>query len=229
MRVHAIPLAVVVLAAVPAIAHIELDEPQVRYSNVPSEQNKSCPCGDTSVFAGRENATCALQTSDANRDAGRVTTYRAGETITVRWLETVGHTGRHRIAFDPDGADLADFNANILADVADPSGNAGNIGDLNHWEQQVTLPTTPCDNCTLQLIQVMNGNTTDAVLDPTGSNTYFQCADLILLPAEGEGEGEGKPLGDNPPGCTSTASASLTGSFAVLALLIRRASRRTAR
>ena len=101
-------------------AHIDLDAPEVRYSNRPSEQNKSCPCG-----AGGGNQTCTnATTSDPRRNFDAVTTFAPGETVTVAWSETVGHTGRFRVAFDDDGADLADFNAHILADIADPVGSA---------------------------------------------------------------------------------------------------------
>jgi hypothetical protein len=174
-------------------AHIELDSPTVRYSNgtsVSTEVNKHCPCG-----GGAGTSTCSgAVTSDPNRSATRVTTFAPGETIVVEWRETIGHTGRYRIAFDPDGADLADFNQNILLDIADPSGSEGNTGNGNRWRAEVTLPSTPCTNCTLQLLQIMNGNTSQPVADPTGMSSYFQCADIVIrAPGEGEGEGEGEP------------------------------------
>ena len=193
----------------PAFAHIELDAPLVRYSNSGGEVNKHCPCG-AGTGSQSTDQVCHGATSDPNRSATRVTTFAAGSTITVTWRETVGHSGRYRIAFDPDGADLADFNSHILADIADPAGAAG------AHSLDVTLPNTPCSNCTLQLIQVMNGipgrcsisnaicptvgaacaqnggQCLDApVTDPTDSPTYFQCADLVLTGPGGEGEGEG--------------------------------------
>lgn len=197
------------LAASPALAHIELTFPTPRYSNSPSEQNKACPCG-----SGARDQFCANKTSDPARGTNP-TTFRTGSTLTVQWIETVGHTGRYRVAFDGDGADLADFNANILGDVADPSDGNG-VRSLT-----VTLPSTPCTNCTLQLIQVMNGNTTDPVADPTGADSYFQCADLVLeadapdvptpdagTPAE-LGGGGGVGAGAGADGGTATAPAAL--------------------
>ncbi len=187
------------LLALPAAAHIELEAPAPRYTNTPDEQNKSCPCG-----AGNGNQTCTnATTSDANRNVDAVTTFGAGETVTVTWLETIGHDGRFRVAFDDDGADLDDFNANILSDIADPAGNVGNVAG-NRWAVEVTLPDQPCTNCTLQLLQVMNGNTVDDVADPTGAATYFQCADIVITgdAAEGEGEGECEGEGEEQPrGC----------------------------
>jgi len=133
--------------------------------------------------------------SDPNRSSN-VTTYAAGQTITVEFDEYIGHTGRIRVAFDPDGADLADFNAHVLADIPDPSGDGG------RKTIQVTLPDTPCARCTLQLIQVMNGNTRDPIANPTGASTYYDCADIVLTgisAGEGEGEAEGDE-GEAPVG-----------------------------
>lgn len=177
------------LASASAFAHIELQAPMNRYSDIKSGDNKSCPCG-----SGTTNRSCAKpdERSDPNRSADRATTFAPGETITVQFDEYVAHAGRFRIAFDPDGADLNEFNQNILLDVPDPAGNTGNIGQGSLWQFQVTLPDMTCDNCTLQLIQVMDGNTTDPVPDPVlRGGTYFQCADIVLA--------EGTPLGGVPP------------------------------
>jgi hypothetical protein len=164
-----------------AFAHIGIESPPPRYPSDGFSDNKHCPCG-----VGTGGTTCTGDRSDPDRGTD-VTVYAPGETITVSWHEVIGHTGRYRIAFDDDGADLDDFNANILLDIEDPPGNAGNTGIGDLWEVQVTLPSTPCDTCTLQLIQVMNGNTVDPVPDPTGMSTYYQCADIELaLPDTGE-------------------------------------------
>lgn len=167
-----------VLLSTAALAHEYLEEPIARYESDGFSANKSCPCG-----VGTNDQLCSDSSalSDPNRSYDRVTTYNAGDTITVKVHEVIGHAGRWRIAFDPDGADLGDFNANILLDVEDPAGSDGNVGLGDLWQWDVTLPDTPCDNCTLQVLQVMNGDTVDPVPDPTGQSTYFQCADLILL------------------------------------------------
>jgi hypothetical protein len=172
-----------------ALAHIELQSPMNRYSNIKDGDNKSCPCG-----AGTTNRDCDKpeEFSDPDRSADRATTFAPGDTITVRFDEYVGHGGRYRIAFDPDGADLESFNQNILLDEPDPSGKVGNMGQGSMWEFQVTLPNMTCDNCSLQLIQVMDGNTVDRVLNPVDrGGTYFQCADIVLA--------NGTPPGGLPP------------------------------
>jgi hypothetical protein len=177
-----------------ASAHIELLEPQARYG-IAANGNKACPCGE-----GSSNRTCAVPTerSDPNRNEDRVLTLTGGTEFVFRFDEYVGHSGRYRIAFDDDGADLDDFNAHPLADIPDPGGSSGNIGEGRIWEIPFTVPNTPCDNCTLQLIQVMDGNMTTPVTDPVGRGTYYQCVDIVIVPGEGTIDGEPDPNAQDP-------------------------------
>lgn len=176
-----------------ALAHTALEYPPPRYPSDGSTANKACPCG-----VGQSNRLCnvASDRSDPDRNDARASTFEPGETITVVYHETIGHAGRIRIAFDDDGADMADFNEHILLDVEDPPGAEGNVGQGSRWELEVTLPDTPCDNCTLQLVQMMDGNTDDPVPDPIGRSSYYQCADLVL----------GKAPKTTPTGDTGTTS-----------------------
>lgn len=204
-----------------ARAHEALEEPMARYPTDGLSDNKACPCG-----VGPNDELCSVSTelSDPNRAEDRVTEYAAGQTITVRLHEVIGHAGRWRVAFDPDGADLADFNANVLLDVPDPPGSEGNVGQGDLWEWQVTLPDVTCDSCTLQVIQVMHGDTANPVPDPTGLSTYYQCADLRLV---GEGGGDTAAPADtatttpgttdtDPPGTGGTTPPTAGGSGAAL-------------
>src|SRR4051794_32365376 len=160
-------VAACLLCAVPASAHIEMGFPTPRFDD---RQNKRCPCG-TGGDGTRANNGCAVSKSDPARGSTS-NAFASGETITVQWRETIDHVGRFRVAFDPDGADQQDFDANVLADIADPGGNSG------QHTLDVTLPDVACDNCTLQLIQVMNGDVSHEVATPV--NSYFQCANLVL-------------------------------------------------
>ncbi|MEZ4235563.1 MAG: SCE4755 family polysaccharide monooxygenase-like protein [Myxococcota bacterium] len=189
------------LLAVPALAHVGLADPPPRYPTDGYGSNKACPCG---VGPNDQYCSDAANRSDPNRST-TVTTYQAGETITVSAHEVIGHSGRWRIAFDPDGADLDDFNDNILLDIEDPPGNAGNTGSGDLWEFTVTLPDVPCTNCTLQLLQVMNGNTVDPVPDPTGQSTYYQCADIALV-------GDTTATDTGATGTTGTTTGSSPGT-----------------
>jgi len=89
-----------------------------------------------------------------------VTELLPGATITVVWDEYINHPA--------------------------PSVLLDNIADgLSSTE--VTLPNVQCDNCTLQLIQVMY----DKPPWGDGNDIYYQCADLVLTPNPGSGGDSG--------------------------------------
>jgi MYXO-CTERM domain-containing protein len=181
--------AIVALFSSTAAAHIELVDPSPRYA-LPG--NKACPCGEGD--GNRQCDTPAAQSTDPNRSTN-VTTFEAGSTITVVADEYIDHAGRMRVAFDPDGADLSDFNDNILMDVADPSESGLSMTNPHVWEFQIQLPDMTCENCTLQVIQVMNNITTAPVMDPAPLSTYYTCADIRLVPAGSLEAGEGGSSG----------------------------------
>ncbi len=202
-------------------------EPTPRYTLAESGDNKACPCG-----LGNSNRTCGdpNDRSDPDRNAGRVTEVAAGSTIRLRWDEYIGHSGRFRVAIDFDGADLTDFNSNILVDIPDPSGSMGNSGQGSIWEVDVPIPNMTCDNCTLQLIQMMDGNTTDPVADPVGRSTYYTCADIRIVPGDqlpgadagadqgGSDAGTGGG-GASGSGCQTGGSASLLAGLGIMLAL----------
>lgn len=193
--------AAIALLASSAAAHIELVEPSPRYA-VPA--NKSCPCGD-----GDSNRVCqttAAESTDPNRSTN-VTTFEVGSMITVVTEEYINHGGRIRVAFDPDGADLADFNENILLDVSDPDEPSVNMANPRVWRLDVPLPDEPCDSCTLQVIQVMNNDTENEVADPAPFSTYYTCADIRLVPAGSLNEGDSGAGGSANAGETGGAGA----------------------
>lgn len=183
-----------------ASAHIQLRDPPARYEVTNFDNGiKSCPCG-----LGSSNRTCnlAVDSSDPDRST-RVSRFEAGSTITLVFDEFVDHAGRFRVAFDPDGADMADFNANVLEDIPDPAGTGGQT-----WEIEVTLPNMTCENCTLQLVQAMEVDVNTPIADPAPISSYYSCVDLQLVapgtlgtpqapPAE-EPPGEAQP-GEEPP------------------------------
>ncbi len=150
-------------------------DPPARYDRRTIE---TCPCG-----WGEHPRNCKPEEdgSDPNRSQV-VTTYEAGSTVPIVFQEYIGHGGRFRIAFDEDGADLEDFNQHVLLDVMDPPRVRGNINQ-NTWQLEVTLPDTPCDNCTLQVIQVLNADTQTPIADPAELSTYYACADIVLVPS----------------------------------------------
>lgn len=217
--------ALATLVAPSASAHIELIDPPPRYVLADGSDNgiKSCPCG-----LGGSNRVCnvAADGSDPDR-SDRVSRFEAGSTITIRFQEFVNHAGRFRVAFDPDGADLADFNSNILEDVQDPSNASGMM-----WEIPITLPNMTCDNCTLQLVQAMEVDQNTEIADPAPISSYYACADIQLVapgslgtepdepPSDGQPDDPGgempggeMPGGDMPSGDTGgTQPGDMTGS-----------------
>lgn len=170
-----------------AFAHIAMTVPAVR-----TVDQKSGPCGATGSVRG-----------------SNVTEFQPGETITLEWDETVDHPGHYRIAFDDDGNDFQNpnnpgdaFAGTLVEPIVDKTGG--------HYTQQVTLPTTPCDNCTLQLVQVMTTSV------PYNS-FYFQCADIRIA---------GDVIGPDPDpesgdvgGCAATNGSS-AGAVLLLGLFM---------
>lgn len=195
--------------AADALAHIQITYPPQRTSS-----QKTGPCGAAGSTRG-----------------DTVTVLAPGSTITVRWDETIQHPSHYRISFDMDGdddfVDPADYDerysndAVLVDDIGDESG-----GTPLPYEQTITLPDVECDNCTLQLVQVMY----DKPPYGDGNDLYYQCADLVLtrdpgtIPdaGPGGGPGGGSDAGPGAPdddggGCQ--AAGGRAGSSAGLVLL----------
>lgn len=206
------------LVAVPAsaAAHISLTAPVVRQA-----EQKIGPCGTAGSVRGTN-----------------VTVLEPGAMFEVRWTEPINHPSHYRISFDLDGQDFTVPNAfmdftqteNVLVDnIADAAGGS--------YSQMIQLPSTPCENCTLQLIQMMY----DKAPYGDGNDIYFQCADIALRVGGGPGPGPdaggsvggdgGTDPGVNPDetitgGCATTGtdnrSSWLIVALALSAMLIGR-------
>ncbi len=162
----------IILLSYPQVAdaHIDMDWPAMSGVN-----QKAFPCG-----------------AIAGAPAGAQHTFRPGQTITIRYTETIGHEGNFRVAMAPTLADLdaplgcGDIrpigpdannpNMSILADgfnlSASPNdeimGCPGRVGTRIAtsgvpFTIDVTLPDVECTNCFLQMIQFM---TDKPPLDP---------------------------------------------------------------
>lgn len=185
-------LAVGALCATPALAHINLTEPAPRSTG---DEQKVNPCGGV--------------------ERTEPTEFEAGSTITVKWNDGISHPGWYVISFDPTGDDFdgdgdgtGDFPGQstdtagmysngdgslVLADEIDLVEYDGNRTPGDH-SVEVTLPSEPCEECTLQLIQVMDdAGHAPSAQRPSG-HIYFRCADIKLVggaapPDDGEGTG----------------------------------------
>lgn len=191
MRSVSVGFALVLLSGT-ASAHIAMTKPAPR-----GVDQKAGPCGRSGSTRGTN-----------------VTEFAPGETITVEWDETVDHPGHYRIAFDDDGNDFTNpnnpddnFPTTMVEPIADKSGG--------HYTQTITLPTTPCDNCTLQLVQVM----TTAV--PYNS-FYFQCADIRITGDVPPPDDDEDPPAETEGGCSAGGGVGGGGILLALGMLLRR-------
>ena len=155
-----VPALLLCLAAGPAAAHIAFHEPTARTTS-----QKDGPCGTPTSTRGT-----------------MVCRYRPGATVMIRFEETIEHSGHFRLSFDDDGQDFrnpsgpndtAVGDGVIILDNAIADRNVNGADPMYTYE--VTLPDVTCDNCTLQLIQVMTTASTYGEAD-----LYYQCADIEL-------------------------------------------------
>ena len=171
-------LAATVAAPSLAAAHIQMTFPPPR-----TLDQKNRPCGGLNSVRG-----------------ANVTVLAPGATIEVRWNETINHPGHYRISFDVDGQDFiipptangsTEGMLNVIEDlIADRATTPGN----NAYTQMITLPNMTCENCTLQLIQLMTDKPPYTV-DATSDDIYFQCADVALRAPGGPDAGTDAAVG----------------------------------
>lgn len=186
--IHKIFATSLFLMASAGYAHIDLDSAGTHLSRYGGSDIKEGPCGQ----------------KDGKR-AANIYTYQQGETIRVSINEYIPHPGYFRIAFDDNGDDdflnpqtVAPINRECMSDPADRCGNPDFynnktvlMDNLNphkrglprKYSWDVKLPDVECQNCTLQIIQIMtDGYPIHAPYDPayTSDDVYYQCIDLIL-------------------------------------------------
>lgn len=160
-----------------AQAHLRMLMPASRYG----DDQKTGPCGRP----GGQRTT-------------NVSTFRPGETIMLVWNEFVDHPGHFRISFDDDGDDDFVDPASFTDMYTAPSVMLDGIADKNggDYTQAFTLPNVECDNCTLQVVQVM----TDKPPYGDGNDLYYQCIDLVLTGEPMLGPDAGAAMGATDAG-----------------------------
>jgi MYXO-CTERM domain-containing protein len=173
------------LTASSAFAHIDLIDP-------PARAHGTAASGDTAVDTNTDQKTDPCGQVTNGRSADRVTTYAPGQTITVQVREETNHDSYLRVSIDLDGDDDFVYRqpvapaTSIPAETQDVAQAAEEALDsdsllrvyrenntMNGFvhEVEVTLPNETCDNCTLQVIQLMYD---------TGQIYYYQCADIVI-------------------------------------------------
>ena len=145
------------LLATAAVAHTRLLAPVPR-SNNDALKDPNGPCGNV--------PRTALNTQ-----------YVMGQTVKLDWEETVNHSGCFLISLSTAN----DLNFVLRKNV--PHSAVGAVPRA--YTTNLTLPTgLVCDNCTLQLQQIMISNYDGGVCPPAtlpvGSH-YFSCADIQIV------------------------------------------------
>ena len=173
-----------------------------------------------------------------------VTVLEPGSELTIRITETIPHPGHFRVMFDADITDGEDFLDPVNCDdVGTPDGVAlladnllpaqGGTCPGFHtpseriptrnavYELPVTLPDIECDNCALQIVQVMTDASkadADGNWDPAGGKgLYYRCADVRLARGEDPTPDPG-PV--DPGGPTLAGGCSTTGGSGGPATLV---------
>lgn len=131
--------------------------PESSFGHARLRLNGTVPPRNTST--GLKSAPCG---GIARTNAPTILT--AGQKLLVQWEQTVNHPGYYRIAFSPAGD--AGFDANVIVPMFP------NVVGQQFFETTITVPSTPCTNCTLQLIQYMTEN------DPP--SLYYSCGDIEI-------------------------------------------------
>jgi MYXO-CTERM domain-containing protein len=223
----------VLLPPAAASAHIYIDYPDSGLHPGPSPMpwwqqdqfglpQKLGPCGD------EDDAT----------DAGggptfAVTPFAPGATVTLQWTEVISHAGWFRIALAADRSQFVDPPVLVAANGNSADAGIENppvapvladgiykhaIGAPKTWPPYtITLPTTPCPKCTIQIIQVMLdhpsnlGNLPDGAPNPDGF-LYHHCIDISITGVGGGGSsGSSGAGGSSGSGGSSGAGGSGSG------------------
>jgi uncharacterized protein (TIGR03382 family) len=228
-----LPALAIVLAPAVAAGHVRITSPTPRSTSELKEQH----CG-------------AKGSLRAN-----VHTVLPGSKLHLVWDEYVKHPGWFRISFQqngdtfeiPEPVNKTGFPTEDLTGMIDPGNSARpSSGSLIIADRimhpalsyDVQLPNVECNNCTLQLTQMMTDK--QPYTDDLGSDDiYFACVDLVLSasapdagPIEGSGpdagvSGGGGTQGGTQGGCSAAGGAPGLLVLGALALVLRR--RRTVR
>ncbi len=156
-------LAVAALVTAPSVAyaHALLTKPTPR--DLTDDKLKMGPCGGDAQMGPLLKGQVVAQ-------------YEAGATIDVGFKETIGHQGCYQLRLSSTGDDK---NFQLLKQMPDPAGIDGG----GTYSTTLKLPDgVTCQNCTLQLLQLMNGAPCTANQDPATSaqGVYYSCADIRI-------------------------------------------------
>ena len=104
-------------------------------------------------YAARSNGPCGGDTWEDGVNNGRITEWRAGETVTILVDELIHHTEQpYRIALSESNVDEGFSDCILINHVPQHTRNGPHLMQI-----ELTLPDFECRNCTLQLINFQTG------------------------------------------------------------------------
>jgi MYXO-CTERM domain-containing protein len=225
------------LFASSSAAHISLERGSTHLSRYGDTMIKEGPCGKAGGARG-----------------DHVYTYKEGETVPVEVVEYIPHPGYFRIAFDEDGDDdfvtpasikpvdpnrMCPFNELDKCGESDFYNSPTVLPEMDDLEPHLTapagmkytfdvkMPKVECDNCTLQILQVME-DTIHGAYNPdneAGSglpDVYFTCIDLVLEhdPALDEEKPSAGGSSSDSSGCSVSSTPAPAGTPAAVGALV---------
>jgi uncharacterized protein (TIGR03382 family) len=171
-----------------------------------------------------------------------VQTYRPGATVHLVWDIYIAHPGWIRVSFNPAGDTFrippgvsGGYPTENLTGMADPGGSGSTIiADrlpVTQTSLDVVLPNAECNNCTLQVIEMMTDKP-PYTIDPLSNDIYFACVDLVVsastpiidagidapgsVPVDaGPGADAGVGINETSGGCGCAQGGSPSGMLAV--------------
>jgi len=188
-KILALPLSLFsCLISTSAFAHFDVDSAGTHESRYGRSEIKKGPCG-------RKNGTKGT----------KIYKYQPGETVKIAIDEFISHPGYFRVAFAKDSdsefvnpKSVLPLNRKCMSDPKDKCGAtdfynfpgvlADNLdphlrGPSKKYSWDIKMPDVECDNCTLQIIQVMtDAFPIHAPFDPSydSDDVYYSCIDIEL-------------------------------------------------
>ncbi len=222
MPVRSSVVVVMVASSMAWAHHKQLAPPEWQVTNALGDPQKTEPCGTSTPTP-----------------TNAVTTVTAGQTLKVKWQETIGHPGHYRLRIVKSRSELTTPTAvvsanNCVSAPIEPSSLSPFVADglFPHdvgmggttFEQDVIVPNLACDDCTLQVLQFMSSHAPPCF--------YYSCATLKIVPVDGGMPETDGGLGESAvhqgAGCGCDASGGL-GMLAALAVVLAARSSRGGR
>jgi hypothetical protein len=159
-------------------SHVNFDaakgmKPRNLSASVKVSDIAATPCGPDPT--GADKATTVV----ANRMV-----FSPGQTYRVRWVESINHNSKYRLAFSPAANDVF---STVLMDLNQFDNNNVNPLDIPVATRQdkdtpegsfvVTMPTALCENCSIQIIEKMFNGAGAGI----SATIYIGCMDVRIV------------------------------------------------